>query len=259
MSARDSAGPAGPGNSGAGGLGNGGVGGGWGGGGGGVGAGRNGGAGSQTGMRTGTEWHGNTAYGRPGGAVQAYGMRDARSLGQAGMGPTAGSYGNFKTPSGQAMFGGSPVQGQSFRGMGMGQALSQANRAQQSWQQSQRPASVPGLLGGAPTPASMPGAYTPQLPGMWTPPQAPPEAPLPDEVIPGFDETYTPPAQVDLPAPTVAAPGTVTQSYRTVGGWPGQNTYYGRGQVGKVFDTDRVPQDSGRMTQSDSTTTTKRR
>jgi hypothetical protein len=253
MSARDSAGPAGPGNSGAGGLGNGGVGGGMGGGFGGGGAGRGGGIGSNTGMSTGKDWYGNTAYGRPGGQVQAYGMRDARSLGQAGMGPTAGSYGNFRTPTGQAMFAGSPVQGQSFRGMGMGQALSQAQRAQQAWQ-AQRPASVPGLLGGAPTPASAPPAtFTPQLPGMFYPPAAAvPQAPLPDEVIPGFDDVYTPPAQVDLPKPTLAAPGTYTRSVRTPGGWPGQNTYYGRGEAGKVFDTDRVPQDPNRMTQSGS-------
>jgi hypothetical protein len=81
-------------------------------------------------MTTGKDWHGNTAYGPAGGNVAAYGMRDAASLARAGMGPMAGSFGNFRTPSGAAMFGGSPVQGQSFTGMNMGQAMSQAMRAQ---------------------------------------------------------------------------------------------------------------------------------
>jgi hypothetical protein len=141
----------------AGGLGNGGVGGGMGGGHRGGGAGYNGGIGSRTGMTTGKDWYGNTAFGPAGGRVQAFGMRDARSLGRAGMGPTVGSFGNFRTPNGQPMFGNSPVQGQSFRGMNMGQALSQANRAQA--RQAQAPASVPGLLGGAPVAASAP-AYS---------------------------------------------------------------------------------------------------
>lgn len=65
----------------AGGLGNGGIGGGmggggnWGGGGGmGGGAGRNGGIGNRTGLSTGTTWHGNAAFGRPGGMASGYGM-----------------------------------------------------------------------------------------------------------------------------------------------------------------------------------------
>lgn len=149
----------------AGGLGNGGVGGGMGGGHRGGGAGYNGGIGSRTGMTTGKDWYGNTAFGRSGGNVIGYGMRDARSLGRAGMGPTVGSFGNFRTPSGQAMFAGSPVQGQSFYGRNMGQALSQAQRAQAAWQQAQSPASVPGLLA-EPVPAAVMGeipAYTPNV------------------------------------------------------------------------------------------------
>lgn len=135
----------------AGGLGNGGIGGGMGGGGNygggmGGGAGRMGGIGARTGLTTGTTTYGNTAFGRPGGNAVAYGMRDAASLNRAGMGPTVGSYGNFRTPSGAAMFGNSPVQGQSFYGQNMGQALSQANRAQARQPQQQ----VGGLLGGAP-------------------------------------------------------------------------------------------------------------
>ena len=158
MSARDSASGSSTykgGSGGAGGLGNGGVGGGMGGGYRGGGAGYNGGAGSRTGLTTGATTYGNTAFGRPGGNAVAYGMRDAASLGRAGMGPTVGSFGNFRTPSGAAMFGNSSVQGQSFYGRNMGQALSQANRAQARQPQ----AKVDGLLGGAPIAASAP-AYS---------------------------------------------------------------------------------------------------
>jgi len=152
MSARDSASP---GRGSSGGLANGGVGGGFGGGaaggrtGMGGGAGYNGGYGSHTGLTTGTDIRGNTAFGRAGGDVQAYGMRDARSLAGAGMGPSLGSYGNFRTPTGQPMFAGSPVQGQSFYGMNMGQALSQAHRAQAA----NRP-QVGGILDSTAVPAS---------------------------------------------------------------------------------------------------------
>ena len=145
MSARDDFGSSAGRGPGAGGLGNGGIGGGMSAGSRGGGAGYNGGAGSRTGLTTGTTTYGNTAFGRPGGNAVAYGMRDAASLNRAGMGPTVGSYGNFRTPSGAAMFGNSPVQGQSFYGQNMGQALSQANRAQARQPQQQ----VGGLLGGA--------------------------------------------------------------------------------------------------------------
>ena len=160
MSARDSASGSSTykgGSGGAGGLGNGGVGGGMGGGYRGGGAGYNGGAGSRTGLTTGATTYGNTAFGRPGGNAVAYGMRDAASLGRAGMGPTVGSFGNFRTPSGAAMFGNSSVQGQSFYGQNMGQALSQANRAQA------RQPQVDGLLGGAPAPAGAPAASYPAV------------------------------------------------------------------------------------------------
>jgi hypothetical protein len=136
----------------AGGLGNGGVGGGMGGGHRGGGAGYNGGIGSRTGMTTGKDWYGNSAFGRAGGNVAAYGMRDARSLKGAGLAPTMGNFGNFRTPSGRAMFGGSPVQGQSFQGRNMGQALSQGMRAQAAYEAANRP-QVGGLLGPARGPA----------------------------------------------------------------------------------------------------------
>jgi hypothetical protein len=155
MSARDSASGSSTykgGSGGAGGLGNGGIGGGGGGGSRGGGAGYNAGAGSRTGLTTGNTTYGNTAFGRPGGNAVAYGMRDAASLNRAGMGPTVGSFGNFRTPSGAAMFGNSSVQGQSFYGRNMGQALSQANRAQARQPQQQ----VGGLLGGAPLAAGAP-------------------------------------------------------------------------------------------------------
>ena len=137
----------------AGGLGNGGVGGGSGGGHRGGGAGYNGGIGSRTGLTSGKDWRGNSAFGRAGGPVQAYGTRDARSLGRAGMGPTVGTYSNFRTPNGAAMFGNSPAQGRGmgFHGMNMGQALSQARRADAAWQGAPAPE---GLLGGTPAPAA---------------------------------------------------------------------------------------------------------
>lgn len=170
----------------AGGLGNGGVGGGMGGGGnhrggsgGGGGAGRNGGINSRTGLTGGNTTYGNTAFGRSGGRVAAYGTRDARSLGRAGMGPTAGTYGNFRTPSGAAMFAGSPVQGMSFNGMGMGQALSQAQRAQAAWQAAQ--ARPEGLLGRAQRPSAVDQEMA--LPE-YAPVDVPMEEPLPEEVIP---------------------------------------------------------------------------
>lgn len=111
MSARDSAGPAGPGNSGAGGLGNGGLGGGMGGGlgGGGYGGGMSG----NTGLGTGAQMYGNTAFGRPGGMALGYAMRDPNSLNMAGMGPMAGSYSQYRGLNGQPMF-----QGQVYNGMG---------------------------------------------------------------------------------------------------------------------------------------------
>ena len=150
MSARDDFGSSAGRGPGAGGLGNGGIGGGMSAGSRGGGAGYNAGAGSRTGLTTGTTTYGNTAFGRPGGNAVAYGMRDAASLNRAGMGPTVGSFSNFRTPSGAAMFGNSSVQGQSFYGQNMGQALSQANRAQA------RQPQVGGLLGGAPLAAGAP-------------------------------------------------------------------------------------------------------
>lgn len=150
MSARDSSDPAGPGSRGAGGLGNGGVGGGFGGGangGMGAGAGRNGGYDNRTGLGTGATMYGNTAFGRPGGMATGYATRDMASLARAGMGPMAGSYGNFRDLNGQQMFAGSPVQGQSFTAMGAGQALSQAQRAQAAWQAAQQPPQRPHVGG----------------------------------------------------------------------------------------------------------------
>lgn len=154
---------------GAGGLGNGGVGGGMGGGFQGGGAARNGGIGSSTGLTTGNTWHGNSAFGRAGGMAQAYGMRDARSLAGAGMGPTMGTYGQFKTLQGNPMFAGSPIQNMMYRGPNMGQALGQAQLAQAAWQNVQSPATG-GLLGPSTPnvqPASAPSTPNPigYLPG----------------------------------------------------------------------------------------------
>lgn len=222
----------------AGGLGNGGIGGGMGGGGnygggGGGGAGRNGGIGSRTGMTTGKDWYGNTAFGRSGGNVIGYGMRDARSLGRAGMGPTVGSFGNFRTPTGQAMFAGSPVQGMTFNGMGMGQALSQAQRAQAAWEAAQRRQSVPGLLGGA-QPAGI--SATPQYPGVEA------EMALPE--YPPVDDNPLIDVQPGLPPLS----GVPTAPIR-FGPWPGQSAIPnnpatfrpGAVQVGKTDNLARQP------------------
>ena len=162
----------------AGGLGNGGVGGGSGGGHRGGGAGYNGGIGSRTGLTSGKDWRGNSAFGRAGGPVQAYGMRDARSLGRAGMGPTVGTYSNFRAPNGQPMFGNSPAQGRGmgFHGMNMGQALSQARRADAAWQGASAPE---GLLGGTPTPAA-----APSYPAVEQEMALPPYEDVPPEVVP---------------------------------------------------------------------------
>lgn len=74
---------------GAGGIRNGGIGGGRGGGSMGGGAGINGGAGNRTGMTTGNNWHGNTAFGRPGGQVSGYGTMGRN-----------GQISNFRNPDG---------------------------------------------------------------------------------------------------------------------------------------------------------------
>lgn len=129
MSARDDFGsdagrPGGRGGS-NGGLANGGVGGGRGGGGGGGGAGRNGGYGSHTGLNTGNQWHGNTAFGRPGGNVQAYGTRRPN-----------GQMTNLKDP--------------------YGRPLNPAPAANPAQPIQNRPPAVPGLLAQPPVPAGYP-------------------------------------------------------------------------------------------------------
>lgn len=180
----------------AGGLGNGGVGGGSGGGHRGGGAGYNGGIGSRTGLTSGKDWRGNSAFGRAGGPVQAYGMRDARSLGRAGMGPTVGTYSNFRTPNGAAMFGNSPAQGRGmgFHGMNMGQALSQARRADAAWQGASAPE---GLLGTTPTPAA-----APSYPAVEQEMALPPYEDVPPEVVPAPEE-WTPASPYNPPLKSI--------------------------------------------------------
>lgn len=136
--------------------------------------------GQYLGLTTGPTIYGNTAFGPAGGMATGYATRDMQSLAQAGMGPTPGMYGNFMTPGGSPMFGGSPVQGQSFQGMNAQQARAQALAAFRAWLASQRPA---GLLGdpAAPRP-NVPRTYVPQVPPIM------PEvfAPVPPEVVPGY-------------------------------------------------------------------------
>ena len=174
MSARDSAGPAGPGNTSAGGLGNGGVGGGFGGGsyGGGNGGGNygngggvNGGYNNQTGLSTGKDIYGNTAFGNSGQMATGYAMRDPMSMMMAGMGPTSGSYRQFNNLDGTPMFNGS-LGNQSFTGMSAGQAYNAA-AAQAAAQAAAARAhpSVPGILSGplAPIHRTPPTAYPPAI------------------------------------------------------------------------------------------------
>ena len=60
------------------------------------------------GITTGSTIHGNTAFGPAGGNAIGHATRDARSLAGAGIGPSTGTYSNFRTPSGAPMFGAGP-------------------------------------------------------------------------------------------------------------------------------------------------------
>lgn len=215
MSARDDFGSSAGRGPGAGGLGNGGIGGGMGAGSRGGGAGYNGGAGSRTGLTTGTTWHGNTAFGAPGGRATGYATRDAKSLGRAGMGPTMGQYGGFKTMSGNPMFGGSPVQGQSFNGMGAGQAFGRAKQAYDAWKDSQI---EQGPLNRPTTNRPTTGRPKPSVVSPFTPPELDIPDPLPfppaEEVLPpqidNSDYDWRPPK--DFFSSTAPKP------------WPGQGS-----------------------------------
>lgn len=81
--------------------------------------------GQNLGLTTTNTWYGNTAFGPAGGFMTGYSSRDPQSLAAAGMGPTMGTYSNFTTPSGQAMFGGA-LGGQGFNGMNANQAYGAA-------------------------------------------------------------------------------------------------------------------------------------
>lgn len=186
----------------AGGLGNGGIGGGMGGGGNygggyGGGAGRNGGMASGTGLTTGNNIYGNTAFGQAGGFARGYAMRDARSLRNAGMGPSMGSFSNFRTLNGAPMFGGA-LSGQAFNAPNANAAFGQAMAAYQAMNQPQP----------APTPASAPVTQQP-LPAI-APPPAPvppaPPAPITQAMLPSF---FNPPPTV----PPETVPGYTPPNY----------------------------------------------
>ena len=134
----------------AGGIGNGGTGGGMHSGSMGGGAGRNGGAGSRTGLTTNSTWHGNTAWGRPGGSVQGYGMRDRH-----------GNIGNRRNPDG------SPI---------IKSAISEA-------------APAPMSPVGAPPPVGMPPEVTPPITGPWPGQAVPPKPERSLGWLPGWPGT----------------------------------------------------------------------
>jgi len=170
-------------NNGGGGLGNGGIGGGMGVGGWGGGAGYNGGAQSRTGLTTGTEWKGNTAFGRPGSMATGYATRDARSLANAGMGPTLGSYGQFRDMQGNPMFAGldNPMRAASgFNAQQAARKLAALQAAQQG-----------GLLGNPTTQAPLP-SYNPVPAAVAgvnpVPENVPPQAPVAG-YLPGWPGT----------------------------------------------------------------------
>jgi hypothetical protein len=94
------------------------------------------------GLSTGNTWHGNTAFGVPGGMAQGYAT--ARQGAGAGMGPTVNTYSNFRTPSGAPMFEGS-LQGRSVAARMPQQALGMLRAIQASMQAP--PSAAGGLLG----------------------------------------------------------------------------------------------------------------
>lgn len=152
-------------------------------GGGGYGGGYGGGMTQNTGLGTGNQWHGNTAFGTAGQMAQGYATRDAASLRAAGMGPQLGSYGNFRTMGGAPMFGGSPIQGSTFAGYGAGQAYSAAQAAYDRWRASQAQAPhVGGLLSDEGVQVSPVADVPPPVPAL--PPQVmPPAVSIPPNAI----------------------------------------------------------------------------
>lgn len=168
---------------GSGGLGNGGIGGGRGGGGMGGGAGVNGGLGSRTGVTTGSTWHGNTAFGRPGGMAQGYATRDPGSLAAAGMRPVAGAFSQFNTLQGKPMIGGL-LDADTFRAPNASSAYAQAYAR---WQQLQQPQVTPP----APQPVSQPQIGQPVVqPVGFQPPAFNPYAALRPYASPYGPEAY---------------------------------------------------------------------
>lgn len=148
---------------------NGGLGGGMGGGGGGGGSGAY--QSARTGINTGKDWYGNTAFSTPGSALAAqYAMRDADSLARAGMGPTAGTYSQYKTLTGAPMFPGLPNP---MAGVNAPSAMAGASKlADMQRAMAAAQARVGGLLSGegvvtGPIPNVMPTAAPPGMPSVF--------------------------------------------------------------------------------------------
>lgn len=122
------------------------------------------------GLTTGKTWHGNTAFGPAGGKATGYATNSRPG---SGMGPSVGSFSNFRNLDGSAMIGGG-LQNRAVAARNPQQALGML-RALQAAQGSQRPSGgrVGGLLDGeqvtvGPTtiePAAAP--MTPTITGPW--------------------------------------------------------------------------------------------
>lgn len=120
------------------------------------------------GLRTGSTIHGNTAFGPAGGMSQGYATNSR--LG-SGMGPSVGSFSNFRNLDGSAMIGGG-LQNRAIAARNPQQALGML-QALQAAQASRRPSSgrVGGLLDGeqvmaGPLPSTVPAAAPQSLMGM---------------------------------------------------------------------------------------------
>ena len=152
---------------------------------------------SRLGVSTGTTWHGNTAYGRPG--QQADGYATSSDQGETfGQRPTMQTFSNYRRPDGSAMFPGAS---------GGVRAPNAAAGAAMMQQQMTRPQARPQPAGpqpaGAPPPGQpvgphpFPGLTKPMLPGLFgggvAPNQYTSMGPWPGQsAIPNNPPVYTP-------------------------------------------------------------------
>lgn len=210
---------------------------------------------SRLGLKTGTTWHGNTAFGQPGQMAAGYTTMSNQGSG-FGMRPTMENYSNYRNLDGSPMFpgaGGSVQAPNAFVGAAM-------------MQQQMRPPAGPQPVGGG-----IPGdPGTVGIPG--TPVIGEPNWPLSKYSLPAFFRPAPFPGIQGgygaQPFPTndyPANPRTQVQSQPPGwgGGWPGQGAYNpgyhynpnsgwqmsGNNVGGKMY-YDRVPADPNKMSQS---------